>query len=107
MGQAEERIKDYMDNLDQHYAEHYENENLQNEQSNQLKSLIVPKIAEEIDKLLLSRQEFLDKKIKDDFYNKGTGWTREEERAYILGRKHEADNNRNLLAKFSNSNFSA
>lgn len=70
-------------------------------------TLVMPKIAEEIDKLLLNRQEFLDKKIKDDFYNKGTGWTQEEERAYILGRKHEADNNRNLLAKFFNSNFSA
>jgi hypothetical protein len=36
MGQAEERIKDYMDNLDQHCAEHCENENLQNDKSNLL-----------------------------------------------------------------------
>ena len=33
MGQAEERIKDYMDNLDQNYAEHYNNENLPEDES--------------------------------------------------------------------------
>lgn len=36
MGYAEEQIKDYMNNLDQHYAEHYQDGDLQNDKSNLL-----------------------------------------------------------------------
>jgi len=46
MGYAEEQIKDYMDNLDQNYAEHYEKGNLPEDESNLLDAQVIKLLAD-------------------------------------------------------------
>lgn len=64
MGHAEEQIKDYMDNLDQHYAEHVENQNL----TEQSEVGVQPEVSSaepnrQSEQLLFEFYELLDKEV--------------------------------------------
>jgi len=95
MGYAEEQIKDYMDNLDQNYAEHYEKENLPEDESNLLDAQVIKLLADRHINII-ELKHLMNKvkrvKIKDDL-----------ERILIkdLGESYDRIEDKNFINKYA------